>query len=127
MARTLLITDDAAIICEMIKDAAEAAGWQVVGYAADGQQAIEQYEALRPDAVTLDLVMPQYNGIHALMGIRQLDPQAKVIVVSALNQKKVLREAFAAGAADFVEKPFDNDDLIDALDAIVPEEAPRGV
>lgn len=106
MTKTLLITDDAVIIREIIKDIATAAGWQVVGEASNGQQAIDRYMELRPKACTLDLVMPEYDGLHALRGIRQIDPEAKVVVVSALDQKQVLMEAFRAGAADFLVKPF---------------------
>jgi two-component system chemotaxis response regulator CheY len=121
MARTLLITDDAIIIRTMIRDTAEDAGWEVVGEAANGQEAIDQYESLRPDGVTLDLVMPEYDGIHALKGIMAFNPNAKIIVVSALNQKETVREAFAAGASDFVEKPFDKDNLVQTLGVIVSE------
>jgi two-component system chemotaxis response regulator CheY len=118
MSRTLLITDDALIIREMIKDAAIAAGWQIVGEAENGQQAIELYEALRPDVVTLDMVMPEYSGLHALAGIKQLDPNAVVVVVSALNQKQTLKEAVQLGAADFIIKPFDAKKLVETLNKV---------
>ncbi len=120
MSRTLLVTDDAIIIREIIKDAAMAAGWEIAGEAANGQEAIDRYAELRPDACTLDLVMPEYNGIHALRGIMELDPEARVVVVSALEQKNVLKEAFRAGAADFIVKPFDRGNLIATLDQLVP-------
>jgi two-component system chemotaxis response regulator CheY len=118
MSRTLLVTDDAIIIREMIKDAATAAGWTIVGEAANGQEAIERFRELRPTAVTLDLVMPGYDGLHALRGILELDPEARVLVVSALDQKSVLRDAFKAGAADFIVKPFDRGLLVQSLDQI---------
>lgn len=120
MSRTLLVTDDALIIRAMIKDTATEAGWQVVGEAQNGQQAIEMYEALRPDAVTLDMVMPDFDGIHALFGIKQLDPEARVLVVSALDQKQTLKEAFRLGAADFIVKPFDPKNLVETLEKMVP-------
>ncbi len=123
MAKTLLITDDALIIREMIKDAAISAGWEVVGEAANGQQAIERYQELRPDAVTLDLVMPDYDGLHGLRGIMAIDPDAKVVVVSALDQKDVLKQAFKLGAADFIVKPFDKRVLIDTLEQAVADSA----
>ena len=115
MRRTLLVTDDAMIIREIIKDMATAAGWDVVGEATNGQEAIERYRELRPDAVTLDLVMPEHDGLHALHGIMEIDPKAKVLVVSALEQRGVLKDAFKAGAADFVSKPFDNGNLKESL------------
>jgi two-component system chemotaxis response regulator CheY len=116
MKRTLLVTDDATIIREMIKDLATEAGWTVVGEATNGQEAIERYAELKPDAVTLDLVMPEYDGLHALRGIIQLNPRAKVVVVSALEQKAILKDAFQAGAADFLVKPFNRQTLVGTLE-----------
>ncbi|MBA4016975.1 MAG: two-component system response regulator [Pirellula sp.] len=118
MARTLLVTDDSMIIRELVKDVARRDGWEIVGEAADGQQAIEKYNQLRPDGVTLDLVMPNFDGLHALRGIKALDALAKVLVVSAIDQTDVLREAVKLGAADFVVKPFDDSRLQKALDLL---------
>lgn len=123
MARTLLVTDDSMIIRELVKDVARRDGWEIVGEAADGQQAIEKYEKLRPDGVTLDLVMPNFDGLHALRGIRALDSLAKVLVVSAIDQTDVLREAVKLGAADFVVKPFDDLRLQKALDLLTDSAA----
>lgn len=119
MTRRLLVTDDAIIIREMIKDAAVEAGWEIAGEATNGQEAIDQYIALKPDACTLDLVMPHYDGLHGLRGILGVDPGARVCVVSALDQKHVLKEAFQIGAADFIVKPFDRQFLIETLDKLV--------
>lgn len=116
MAKTLLVTDDALIIREMIKDAATSAGWEIAGEATNGQEAVERYQELRPDACTLDLVMPEYDGLHALRGILAVDPDARVVVVSALDQKNVLKDAFKLGAADFLVKPFDKRVLIETLE-----------
>lgn len=124
MPRTLLVTDDALIIRQIIKDVATEAGWQVVGEAGNGQEAIQCYRQLRPDAVTLDLVMPEHDGLHALRGIKQFDPHAKVLVVSALEQRGVLKDAFKAGAADFISKPFDKKDLQATLDKLVANSSP---
>ena len=123
MARTLLVTDDSMIIRELVKDVARRDGWEIVGEAADGQQAIEKYEKLRPDGVTLDLVMPNFDGLHALRGIKALDALAKVLVVSAIDQTDVLREAVKLGAADFVVKPFDDSRLQKALDLLTDSAA----
>jgi len=123
MARTLLVTDDAMIIRQIIKDMAAKAGWEVVGEAANGQEAIDRYRELRPDAVTLDLVMPEHDGLHALHGIMEFDPKAKVLVVSALEQRGILKDAFKAGAADFVSKPFDNQSLRTTLEQLFAEHA----
>jgi len=121
MPKTLLVTDDALIIREMIKDAATDAGWTIVGEAANGQQAVDQYEKLRPDAMTLDLVMPEYDGLHALRNVTARDPNAKIVVVSALDQRDVLKQAFKLGASDFLVKPFDKKVLIETLDQLVAE------
>ena len=123
MRKTLLVTDDALIIREMIKDAAINVGWEIVGEAANGQEAIDRYQALKPHIVTLDLVMPQFDGLHALRGIMATDPDAKVVVVSALDQKEVLKESFKLGASDFIVKPFDRRNLIETLERLVDETA----
>lgn len=122
MTRKLLVTDDAPIIRAIIKDAASEDGWTVVGEAINGQDAIDKYIEFEPDAVTLDLVMPGTDGIHALRGIREHDPDACVLVVSALEQSTILKEAFKLGATDFICKPFDRDVLLKALSALVPVE-----
>lgn len=115
MSKTLMIADDAPIIRHMIRDIAQTGGWSVVAEAANGKQAAECYRQRQPDVVTLDLVMPEYDGIYALREILAHHPQAKVIVVSALDQKHVLTEAFQIGAADFLVKPFDRQQLLDTL------------
>jgi two-component system chemotaxis response regulator CheY len=118
MPGTLLITDDAMIIREMIKDVVSPAGWSVVGEAANGKQAVERYLDLRPDVVTLDLVMPEFDGLYALRGIRAADPDARILVLSALDQTPVLKEAFALGASDFICKPFEREALLQTLETL---------
>jgi two-component system chemotaxis response regulator CheY len=123
MPRRLLVADDALIIRQIIKDMATSAGWEVVGEASNGQEAIQRYQELHPDAVTLDLVMPEHDGLHALHGIMEFDRQAKVLVVSALEQRGVIKDAIKAGAADFVAKPFDRQSLQNTLDQLLPDTA----
>jgi two-component system chemotaxis response regulator CheY len=112
MIPRLLITDDSMIIREMIKDAARKAGWDIAGEAGNGQEAIDLYKRLRPDVVTLDLVMPDFGGLHGLEGIRRLNPSAYVIMISAVDQADVVRDALKMGAADFIVKPFTKDRLV---------------
>lgn len=119
MDKTLLVVDDALIIRKQIVDAATQAGWTVVGEADNGLTAYELYKKHRPMAMTLDLIMPEHNGISALERIMPEFPQARVVLVSALNQKEVLKKAFALGAADFVIKPFRADVLIGTLETVV--------
>lgn len=122
MPKTLLVADDAAIVREKIKEAARQAGWEIVGEARNGKEAVERYAALRPAVMTLDLVMPEYDGIYALREIMTADPDAKVIVVSALGQKNILKDAFKLGAADFVVKPFDKRALTNTLEQFATSE-----
>jgi two-component system, chemotaxis family, chemotaxis protein CheY len=123
MGRRLLVADDAMIIRQIIKDMATQAGWEIVGEAANGQEAIDRYRELHPDAITLDLVMPEHDGMHALHGIMDIDPEARVLIVSALEQRGVLKDAFKAGAADFVSKPFDRRSLQSTLEQLMPQPA----
>lgn len=119
MSKRLLVTDDAVIIREMIKDTAIEAGWEIVGEAGNGEEAVQKYRELQPDAMTLDMVMPEYDGLHALREIRKEYPDAKIVVVSAVDQKTYLKEAFSLGAVDFIVKPFDRTALTEALNNIV--------
>jgi two-component system chemotaxis response regulator CheY len=119
MAKTLLIADDNCLMRQIIRSTVAARGWQVVGEATDGKQAIDSYVRLKPDAVTMDLVMPEFDGLHGLAGIVRQDPAARVLVVSALDQTDVLKQAFRAGATDFIVKPFDKKGLIEALDRML--------
>jgi two-component system, chemotaxis family, chemotaxis protein CheY len=119
MNKTLIVTDDATIVREKIKEVARSAGWEIVGEAKNGKEAVEKYTELRPMAMTVDLVMPEYDGIYALREIMALDPNAKVIVVSALGQKNILKDAFKLGAADFIVKPFDKRTLANTLEQTV--------
>lgn len=114
----LLVVDDAMIIRELIKEAATEAGFEVVGEAANGRDAVERFGELRPDVVTLDLVMPQFNGLYALEGILAIDASARVIVVSALEQTTILKEAFRKGASDFITKPFDKKLLVATIENV---------
>jgi len=106
MSKRVLIVDDSMLMRRMVGDCLADDGWEVVGEAVDGHDAVVRYRALRPDAVTLDIVMPRTDGMHALQNILQIDPDAKVVVISALNQTKMISEAIRKGAQDFIAKPF---------------------
>jgi two-component system, chemotaxis family, chemotaxis protein CheY len=120
MAKTLLVADDAAIIRAKIKEVALSAGWSIAAEARNGKEAVERYNECHPTAVTVDLVMPEYDGIYALREILTADPNAKVIVVSAIGQKGVLKDAFNLGATDFIVKPFDKQVLLKTLEQVAP-------
>jgi two-component system chemotaxis response regulator CheY len=120
----LLVVDDAMIMRKMIKDAAVEAGWEVAGEAGNGLDGVSLYEKLRPDLVTMDLVMPVMGGNEALRKIRASDPEARVVVVTALDQKQTLMESIRDGAIDFIVKPFDRDRIISLLKKVGASVAP---
>jgi len=103
----LLVVDDALIMRTMIKDVARSAGWEIAGEATTGAEAVRRYRELRPDLVTLDIVMPEMDGVEALRTIRAEDPEARIVMVSAVDQRAKLAECIGLGAHDFVVKPFD--------------------
>ena len=107
----LLIVDDAMFMRQRIREIATASGWEIAGEASNGLEAIEVYEQTHPDLVTLDIVMPKMDGVAALKQIMSADPDARIVMVSAVNQKPKLAECIQAGAIDFIVKPFDKADL----------------
>lgn len=115
MSKNVLVVDDAAFMRMMIKDILTKNGYVVVGEANDGNEAVERYKELSPDLVTMDITMPEKDGITALKEIKQLDPSAKVIMCSAMGQQAMVIDAIQAGAKDFVVKPFQADRVIDAI------------
>ncbi len=115
MAKRVLIVDDSLLMRRMIADCVRAAGWEVAAEASDGRQAVELYRTHRPEAVTMDIVMPGTSGIEALESILREDPSAKIVVVSALNQTRLISEAIRKGAQDFLAKPFLPEQLQETL------------
>jgi len=115
MANRILIVDDAAFMRMMIRDILTKNGYEVVGEAQDGAQAIEKFKELRPDLITMDITMPEMDGIAALKEIRKLDSNAKVIMCSAMGQQAMVIDAIQAGAKDFIVKPFQADRVIEAI------------
>jgi two-component system chemotaxis response regulator CheY len=116
--KRLLVVDDALFMRKMICGVAAEAGWEVVAEAANGAIAVELYEKHRPDLVTMDLVMPVMGGLEALRQIRAIDPDAKVIVVTALDQKQVLLDSIRDGAIDFIVKPFERQRVLSLLNKL---------
>ncbi len=114
MARVLVV-DDAAFMRKMVSDALTKGGHEVVGHAGNGNEAVEQFRELRPDLTTLDITMPEKDGLAALKDIIELDPGAKVVMCSALGQESKVLESIKLGAKDFVVKPFQPDRVIDAV------------
>lgn len=111
----ILIADDAAFMRMVLRKLLETAGHEVVGEAANGEQAVLEYKRLKPDLVTMDITMPVMDGIIATKEIRRFDPKAKIIVTSAMGQNAMVKEAIMSGAMDFVVKPVDEDRFLQAV------------
>lgn len=116
MAKRILIVDDAAFMRMMIKDILIKNNFEVVGEAQDGSEAVEKYKDLTPDLVTMDITMPEKDGITALKEIRQINPEARIVMCSAMGQQAMVIDAIQAGAKDFIVKPFQSDRVIEAIE-----------
>ncbi len=115
MKARVLIADDASFMRHMIREIIEPEGFEVVGEATDGIEAVEQFSAHHPDLVTMDIVMPKRSGIDAVKGILEADAGARVVMCSALGQEALVMEALQAGAKDFIVKPFKPEQVLATL------------
>ena len=115
----ILIVDDAAFMRMMIKDILTKNGYEVVAEAANGVEAVELYKSHQPDLVTMDITMPEMDGIEAVKQIKAVNPAAKVIMCSAMGQQSIVMDAIKAGANDFIVKPFQADRVLEAVKKIV--------
>ena len=118
LGKRLLITDDTAFMRMTLRNVLEKNGYEIAGEAEDGRQAVDKYEELKPDLVTMDITMPNMDGISAIKLIVEKDPNAKIVVVSAMGQKALVIEALNAGAKDFIVKPFQPDRIVEALNKV---------
>jgi two-component system chemotaxis response regulator CheY len=115
-APSVLIVDDALFMRTVLKDILSKNGYEVVGEATNGNEAIEQYNELHPDITTMDITMPEMDGIEALRRIIEIDKGAKIIMCSAMGQQGIVVEAIKQGACDFIIKPFQPSRVLEALD-----------
>ncbi len=115
MGLRVLIVDDALFMRNMLKEVFLKAGYEVVGEAADGLEALDQYRRLRPDLVTMDIVMPRKSGIEALQDIRKEFPEACIVMCSAMGQESLILEAVQSGARDFIVKPFKEEKVLEVV------------
>ncbi|MGY0375110.1 response regulator [Clostridium sp. JNZ J1-5] len=111
----VLIVDDAAFMRMMIKDILEKNGYQIVGEASNGLKAVELYKSENPDVVTMDITMPDMDGIEAVKAIKAFDPAAKIIMCSAMGQQTMVMDAIRSGARDFIVKPFQAERVLEAI------------
>jgi len=119
MPGTVLIVDDAAFMRMLLKDILTKAGYEVIAEAENGREAVEKYLAHSPDLVTMDITMPEMNGIDAARAIRTADPTAKIVMCSAMGQQSMVIEAIQIGAADFIVKPFQPARVLDAVKKVI--------
>jgi two-component system chemotaxis response regulator CheY len=115
----VLVCDDAIFMRTMIGDILNQAGFEVVGEAESGLQAVQKYRELKPDLVTMDIVMPDMGGIEAVREICKQDPEAKILMCSAMGQQALVVEAIQAGAKDFVVKPFQPSRVLEAVQRVL--------
>jgi two-component system chemotaxis response regulator CheY len=116
MAKRVLIVDDAAFMRIKLKDILEKNGYEVAAEAQNGIEAVEKYKETNPDLVTMDITMPEKDGVEALKEIKELDANATILMCSAMGQQSMVMDAIRAGAIDFIVKPFDTERVIKALD-----------
>lgn len=115
MSYTVLLCDDALFTRTLIGTIVRDAGYEVIGEAETGTQAVERYRELRPDVVFMDLVMPDMSGLDAIRAIREFDAKARIVMCSAMGQQQLMQEALASGAGSFIVKPFTPDRILEAL------------
>lgn len=114
----ILVVDDAAFMRMTIKNILENNGFEIVGEAENGIQGLAKYKECKPDVVTLDITMPEMDGVEALKAILQYDPKAKVVMMSAMGQESIVREAILSGAKSFIVKPFKQEHVVETLTKI---------
>ncbi len=119
VSHTVLVCDDAVFMRSMVSDILLQAGFQIVGEAENGAQAVEKYKSLRPDLVTMDIIMPEMGGIEAVREITRFDPEARILMCSAMGQQALVDEAVQAGAKDFVVKPFQPSRVLEAVQRVL--------
>jgi two-component system, chemotaxis family, chemotaxis protein CheY len=119
MAKTVLITDDALFMRVTLKNILVSNGYEVIGEATNGQEAIEKYAIQRPDVVLMDITMPVMDGIAATRAIKNGDPTACVVMCTAMGQKNMVIEAIQAGAKDFIVKPFQPDRVLESIKKLI--------
>ncbi|WAM33440.1 response regulator [Caldicellulosiruptor morganii] len=119
MSKRILIVDDAAFMRMMLKDIITKNGYEVAGEAENGLKAVEMYKELKPDLVMMDITMPEMDGIQAVREIKKIDPQAKIIMCSAMGQQAMVIESIQAGARDFIVKPFQADRIVEAIKKVL--------
>ena len=118
MSKRVLIVDDTLFMRVKLKSLLKNCECEIVGEAENGLQAIEQFKLLRPDITTMDITMPEMDGVTALREIKSIDPSAKIVMVSAMGQEDIVKEAIKGGARHFIVKPFQDDKVKEVISRI---------
>lgn len=111
----ILIVDDSRTSRKMLRNILESNGYEIIDEAVNGQEGVQKFQALKPDVVTLDITMPVVDGVEALKMIKALDPESKVVMVTAAGQKNKMIECIKAGANEFLTKPFEQQEIVDVI------------
>jgi len=119
MGKRILVADDALFMRVTLKNILNQHGYEVAGEATNGREAVEMYKNLKPDLVTMDITMPEMDGISAVREIKKIDPNARIVMVTAMGQKNLVVEAIQAGAKDFIVKPFQPERVIESVQKLL--------
>ena len=119
VGKRILITDDALFMRVTLKNILTKNGYEIAGEATNGREAVQLYASTQPDLVTMDITMPEMDGISAVREIKKADPEAKIIMCTAMGQKNMVMEAVAAGARDFIVKPFQPDKVLESVQKLL--------
>lgn len=117
--KSILLVDDANFMRMMLKDILTKNGYEIVGEASNGAEALQKYKELKPDLVTMDITMPDVDGIQGVKLIRAFDPNANIIMCSAMGQQAMVVDAIKGGAKDFIVKPFNAERVVEAVKKIL--------
>jgi two-component system chemotaxis response regulator CheY len=120
MGNKILICDDAAFMRMLLRRILTKGGYEIIGEADNGLNAINKYKELKPDLLTLDITMPEMDGLQALKKIKEIDPEAKVIMCTAMGQEGMVIDALVSGASDFIVKPFQEDRVLNSVRKLIP-------
>ncbi len=118
----IMIVDDSKFTRKMLSDILTEKGHQIIGEAENAKEAVELYQRLKPDLVTLDIIMPEVEGtdaISALKAMKKVNPKVRVVIVSAMGQQEVVEECIQAGAKDFIVKPIQPSNVTGVIESVL--------
>lgn len=126
MSKRIMVVDDSRMIGMQMKNMLEGTDFEVAAYCRDGEEAVDQYSQVKPDLVTMDIIMPGMDGLEAAQAILEEDPEARIIMVSSLAYDDTFEEAMAIGAKGFIDKPFEKEKLIEIFEQVLSQDQTSG-